>query len=204
MARSLIASDNFNRASLGADWAQLRPNDGSIIIDSSIRLGASSVGAGRWVGAGAFTDDQYASLKLVSIGFGGSARIGVLVRASGDIDAARDYYFYLLNDGTNVAHLGKVVNGTETSLASGASAFVTNDLIEVEIEGTALRGLRNGVVERSVTVSDLATGKPGVMNEETDQVFGDDWIAGNLVAAPSGPPFIGGRTIYKLSPQRWG
>lgn len=181
MARSVVATDNFNRATLGADWAQLRPFDGSIIITAN-QMAVEFLGAARWVGAGTFTNDQYSSLVLATLDFGGAELIGVLVRASGDIDGARDYYSYFDKEdvGGDLAQLTKVVNGTETILDSRASTFVAGDRIELEVEGTTLRGMRNGVVLVTVTDSALATGKPGVMNDLTGQVFGDNWEGGNI------------------------
>ena len=205
MPRSVVATDNFNRASLGANWAQLRPFDGSIEIDSSTRLGANSLGAGRWVGAGTFTADQYAVLKLTTLGFGGGERIGVIVRASGDIDTNRDYYSFLDNNTGAVAQLIKTVNGTETILDSRSSPFAAGDTIELEVEGTTLRAFRNGTLIYSLTDSSLSTGNPGALNEQTGNVFGDDWEGGNITTVQLGEPALfGGQTIYRLPAQRWG
>lgn len=146
-------------------------------------MAASGSGAARWVGAGVFANNQYSSLTLLDVHFGATARIGVLARASGDTDGARDYYFYRHEDSGDLAVLGKVVNGTETILDSRASAFAVNDRIELEVEGTTLRGMKNGTTLVTVIDSALATGNPGVMNEQTGQLFGDDWEGGDLTAA---------------------
>lgn len=184
MARSVVATDNFNRANggLGANWADLRPAVGTLVISTN-QVTAATSGVSRWIGAGTFTDNQYASLILTTVQFGSTARIGVLARASAGTDAARDYYQYFHQDDGDLAVLQKVVDGVETTLDSRASTFAVNDRIDIEVEGTTIRGLKNGTVLVSVTDAALATGTPGAMVKNSSELFGDDWEGGNLTAA---------------------
>lgn len=207
MARDVIATDNFNRASLGADWAQLYPFNGSLVINSSIRLSsdtsslASSSTAGRWVGAGTFTDDQYAKIAIkflddISTSHWG----GVIVRASADQDSARDFYYAIVESsgaGPNyTTRVGKIVNGTHTSLATSSVAWAVNDTIELEVEGSALRVFKNGTQITALNVTDtaLTTGKPGAI---TNQFFYlDDWEGGNITGGGGGG---GGGPAFRMS-----
>ena len=134
MTRVLVASDNFNRASLGANWQQLLPNSGNVTIFGSTHLETVDDGAARWVGAGTFSDDQYSSLKIKSIPGGGQgAFLGVLARASGDIDAAADYYAVRLSDDDTLT-IDKVLNGALTNLQSvGTTEFAVDELLEIEV-----------------------------------------------------------------------
>ena len=102
MARTSIATDDFNRAALDSNWAQLNNGTaGAVSIDSSIRIKGQyssqptdEHAMARWVGAGSFTDDQYSQVKLVNPldNVGGNYRHGVIVRASADTNNARDCY----------------------------------------------------------------------------------------------------------------
>lgn len=203
MARTLIASDNFNRASLGADWAQLNAgNAGDIVIDGSTRIRGSfgnqnvdDKATARWVGAGTFSDDQYSSLVLVNpvIFNGTTVRIGVIARASADTGAGRDYYeaYLLMDSGTTpTTRLVKWVNGTRTQLHSAAVAWAANDRIDLECEGSEIRVCKNGTpLGGSFTQTDtsITTGKPGVT--ATNSTFGDSWEGGDI-AADAVPPTL--------------
>lgn len=190
MARVSIATDNFNRAgpALGADWGQVGAGAGSgenVQITASTKFyGAGASCSARWIGAGTFTADQYSS--AVILGFGVDFNyVGVIARASADQDAARDHYIFRVRGITNAMELTKVVNGTDTSLATGTGSFTSGDRIEIECEGTAIRGLRNGSVVLSATDASIATGLPGIHVTSSGGVaepFGDDWEGGNITA----------------------
>lgn len=195
MARSLIASDNFNRAALGSNWVALNAvNGGSLSITGSTHLIGGSAGepsanfgaASRFVGttspatgqvinnSGTFSNDQYAKVQLIDVntGFGTDYFGGVLVRASGDTpESARDYYAAVVfADVTDFeTRLFKVVNGTYTQLATTTgTVWADNDTISCEVEGTALRVYKNDVqiAALNATDSSLTTGKPGLIGAD--------------------------------------
>lgn len=191
MARTLVASDNFNRASLGADWAMVNTIRGNVVINSSTRVWGEYAAIGddhptaRWVGAGTFSDDQYSSAVIIdSTPTGSTYRFGVVVRASADTNANRDYYevFVALITGLVTTHLVKVVNGTKTDIyVSSSPTWADNDRIELEVEGTTLRVCKNGTPlggSFTATDSDITTGKPGL--SVTNQMYLDDWEGGSL------------------------
>jgi len=198
MARTLIASDDFNRAgpSLGSNWANLNTlSRGDVLINSSTRAAGEYSGsagefpAARWVGAGTFTDDQYSSITMLNcIGAGSSAYIiGVIVRASADTYTARDYYEASVQvDPANplTTTLKKWVNGTATVLHSATVTWANNDVLSLEAEGTTLRVCKNGTPlggSFTQTDSSLTTGKPGITLAAS--IYGDDWEGGNVSAA---------------------
>lgn len=204
MARTSVATDNFNRASLGADWAQLCSYNGTISTTGSTYIYASGyttpglTGAMRWVGAGTFTDDQYSSLVIGVLAYENvNINMGVIVRASADNDSTsalntRDFYgvsVCLDAGGPNYTTvLYKVVNGTVTSLNSGSASWAVNDRIELEVEGTTLRVCKNGTAlggSWTVTDSSLTTGNPGVAMSSGGNAsfYADDWEGGNLGGA---------------------
>jgi hypothetical protein len=200
MARTQIATDNFNRAdagSLGANWGDLNPNWGTSDIASNQVVGAGNGGGGqaaRWIGAGSFTDDQYSILEVRALSFSGAAnRIGVLVRGSADTDGSRDFYsaFVELNSAgpTYTTVLMKTVNGTETTIASTSNAWSVGDTIELEVEGTALRVFRNGTQIEALDSTDsaLSTGLPGLITSgDASVAIGDNWVGGNITGGGGG------------------
>jgi hypothetical protein len=204
MPRTSVATDNFNRASLGSDWSQINVNEGSIEIHSStvIRganvLGLSQRQAARWVGSGSFTDNQYSSLKITNIGYWTSNySIGVMCRASSDTNANRDYYGFDIaadsSGSTYTTTLYKVVNGSVTTLHAATVTWAINDYVSLEVEGTTLRGCKNGsAIGGSFTQTDsaLTTGVPGVTGSASSsaEVTGDDWEGGNITASSGSSP----------------
>lgn len=200
MARTQVATDNFNRASLGADWAQLAPINGSIDIYNSTNvkgtnaLSIDNAMAARWVGAGTFSNDQYSSLVLSVVTWvTADYSIGVICRASADTNANRDFYgasVLMDSSGDKTTVLYKYVNGTYTAIYSAAVAWTVGDRIELEVEGTTLRVCKNGTPlggSFTQTDSSIATGSPGVACAGGNTVYGDDWIGGSLTAATVAP-----------------
>jgi hypothetical protein len=201
MARSLVASDNFNRAdsgSLGANWTDLFPSWATADIATN-RVVAADVAApqvSRWNGAGSFSNDQYAKITVSTRVWESSGfRTGVIVRASADTDTARDYYylhFYHDQDvGTAVTTvLGKCVNGTETTLVSDSISWGTSDTVELEVTTVAgnaqLRCFKNGSALTSLNHTDsstpLTTGKPGIYLQGNSSIAAEDWEGGDVTS----------------------
>lgn len=211
MTRALVASDAYNRVdgAPGADWAQLNTDWGTLNVVSNQIVGSNAADgnnrpAMRWVGAGSFTDNQYASIEVSALSFqGANFFIGVIVRASGDVNALRDFYAtFVASDsaGPNyTVSLIKVVNGTTTVLHSAAIAWTANQRIELEAEGPTLRVCMDGTPlggSFTQTDTDLASGSPGVTGTHSS-CPGDNWAAGNLVAdvVPGGAQVSGRRMV---------
>lgn len=199
MARSAVATDNFNRAAIGANWQGLFTFDGDLTIQAStVVRGTGTHNPSRWNGAGTFANDQYSIVTIVA--FGGidvaDYYFGVIARASADVDSGatntRDFYEMIVQDvSAKRIELAKTVNGTRTILASSAtSSFANGDTIEIECEGTAIRGYRNGSVVLSATDSDLASGKPGLIGSDANTM--DNWEGGDITGS--------GATIYTRRP----
>lgn len=201
MARTSIATDNFNRASLGtSDWGQLNTSlGGDVQINTSTTIkGQYSLQAvhqacvARWIGAGTFTADQYSKVAINTIAQpSNNSGIGVICRASADTGANKDFYELYIDGGTiggNVylTSLAKWVNGTRTVLYSNNETWVATDTVELECEGTTIRGMRNGSSLGSswiVTDSSISTGSPGVTVAGTGIFLGDDWEGGSIGTA---------------------
>jgi hypothetical protein len=209
MARSVIATDDFNRADgvIGANWSYLRDTawngTGPSIVSNVVR-GSDGGGTHYQVSrrnAESFNDNQYAKITIGALSFSGAGyKVGVVVRASADTDSNADFYgYYVQDDGSSnrTTVLFKMVNGTVTTLDSVVLAWANGDTIEMEVEGTTLRGYKNGTLQ--VTVSgqtDLSTGKPGLyISGDSSTPSGDDWEGGNVTTSggSSGSRLAGGR-----------
>lgn len=205
MARTVVATDNFNRANaaLATDWAQLNAvgaGNAQIVGNAIAGTVSGSTAAARRI-TEAFSDDQYSSL-VISSGDTGTASygMGVIARASGDIDGARDYYYVFVS---NQTVFGKVLNGTDTPIASSAApSWSAGDRVELECEGTTIRVMKNGVAlggAFTVTDASLTTGKPGVAPRgDPGVVTGDDWEGGNLGSPPPPPSNFVPRRSMKI------
>jgi len=195
MARTPVATDDFDRANgaVGSNWGYIRDtawqSDPPDIVSNKVT--GRALGANyqviRWVGAGSFNDDQYAVLEIGGLGWqGADYRQGVVVRCSADTNTNADYYAYWVqdDDSTNrTTKLVKVVNGTATELDSAAVAWTNGDTIELEVEGTTLRGYRNGTLILTDTDSDLSTGVPGLMiSGVSSYPTADNWVGGDISA----------------------
>jgi hypothetical protein len=206
MPRTLVASDNFNRAGpgLGANWTQINNWAGGdcTIASSTVLQGAGggasgsviSTGTIMWSGAGTFPDDQYSKATISAFDFQSTAYSAcAMVRCSGDVNVnggQMDYYAAVVfldaaSGGTHTTALVKVVNGTQTTLGATVGIVYSNaDTVECEAEGTTIRFFKNGVEQYTRTDSSLTSGKPGVLLAGAGITTRlDDWEGGSLVAA---------------------
>lgn len=91
---------------------------------------------------------------------------------------------YKLNDSGTYTQIG-------TNITLGAN-MAANDVMRLEVLGTALTCKYNGSTVRTATDSTLASGQPGcggwVQNAGSDVVIVKDWSATDIVAASGSPP----------------
>lgn len=200
-ARSTVATDDFNRASLGSNWTQTDDFNCSpgVQIESSTIVGSSHTGpcSARYTGAG-FNDQQYSVLALVAFNFDSNQRIGVACLISPDMNGGQDRYEYTLLDdsatSTKTTQLAKVINNARTVVTSSSISWTAGDTIEIECDPTAqtVTGFKNGVQQvQATSQTDLTTGLPGVTIMGGYQ--GDNWEGGNLSAGGGGTPACNGR-----------
>lgn len=193
MARTLIASDDFNRVNgaIGSNWLYIRDTAWQSItpaVENNVvvpKAGGTHYQVVRWAGAGTFANDQYAKTTIGGMSWQDATYlIGVVVRCSADIDTAADYYAFWVNDDASsnrTSKLVKVVNGTETVLDTRTSAWANGDTISLEVSGTTLSAYKNDTLMFSVTDSSLTTGKPGLLIGGGGSVpTADNWEGGDV------------------------
>lgn len=227
MSRTSIATDNFNRATLGtSNWAQLNTAlAGDVTVDSSVKVRGqystqptNQKAVARWIGSGSFTDNQYALIKLLNpppadFSGGANVEVGVVVRASADTGANKDFYeVSCVHVVAGTTNLCKWSNGTRTLLATASVSYSANDTLEIEAIGTAgstvITAYKNGTAISGLSYTDtsaLTGGVPGVTASGA-ALFGDDW-EGGTVSAPASLTFtgtVGSQTGTVSSAFSWG
>jgi hypothetical protein len=184
-----VATDTFTGAdaSFPANFSNLDNVNGQVeIIGNKFHSPYTVYSGARSNHAGTYTDDQYSQCVISGLTFGASGdAVGVICRASLDVDTARDFYFaYVTDNATPTCTYGKVVNGTVTnfSLDSTATTWANADVIRLYVAGTNIVLQKNGADVLSTTDSALTTGKPGVVAKagSPDALRGDDWEGGNV------------------------
>ncbi len=213
MARESLFTDNFNRAngSVGANYDHTDTNDnGDVTITSNDVAGV--VANGSMISAQARNNtttpgaDQYAKIRISSaIDFQSeNYKLGVMVRSAGGTSTTPcDCYGLTVAADAGgpdyTTRLFKIVSGTRTSLNAAQVAWALNDTIELEVEGTTLRAMKNGVAlggSFTQTDSALASGKFGILASGTIAIIdGDDFDGGNLTAGTTISPNTAGMSV---------
>ena len=179
VGESPFVADSFTRAnaaSLGANWASTQ---GTMVVASNA---ASSSGSGynaEYYSGQQFIADQFSRATVHAYANGASDLVQVSTRMA---PGAETYYaFWCLNGAKSIL---KLVAGTQTTLATTASACAVNDVIELDAVGSStvdLTAIDNGVVVLTATDSSspLTTGGVGIgVWNSSDSLV--NWIGGSL------------------------
>jgi len=187
---ALPATDNFNRASLGANWTQVTGSLHNVEIFSSTEArsdGTSNEAAAYW-NADTFADDQYSEVVL-SYGDGGvdSPDCGPLVRCHA---SSEQYYLATCDVWDNIIKIYRNNGGTYTQLGANISATIAiNDTIRLEMVGTTLEVFVNDVSQATRTDSTFTSGSPGMWFWRQRGRL-DTWEGGNVGAASTIIPVV--------------
>lgn len=199
-----MASDDFNRGSLGSNWTIA---NGALTIDSSSYLIGNSGGDHNWGvwNADTFGADQFSQVKIHNL-YAAEGQNGVFVRA---LNSGRTSYIFSSHtpDGVGAWRLYRVISAGYTFLASGTSGANVGDILRIEVEnissvvtiscyggaaGTTLLTTDAGTNPYEDTDGNqLLTGQPGVAiynNHSTNLL--DDWSGGDLGEEPPEPGII--------------
>lgn len=193
-----IVADTFVRAdgALGANWTNVGVT--TTIAISSNRATISGLsnealayfsGAG-WTGGA----DQYSEAAIGVLQSGKD--MAPACRVSGASIAVANAYLFVINDTDAAIALGsssfsvalyKQVSGSFTQIGSSVTGLTinTNDIIRCETQGTAIRGVINGVTKISGTDGAIGSGNPGLyIGSGASSAWGDGsavgWAAGDF------------------------
>lgn len=150
-----MASDNFNRASLGANWTDQNWTPGSppgIVSNIAFSSANLAFAAMFWSGNAWNANQRVGFTVKASTTYGGPA-----VRSSGVGASNINLYTYSAH-----GSLQKFINGAQSVLGVTPPGSAINDVIEIDVTNTTLTTYKNGVVGVSTTDSAIATGSGGV------------------------------------------
>lgn len=187
---STIITESFNKAdsgTLGPDLSWTEINGAwEVFSNQAASEGINSVELAR-----ADTDlssaDHYGQVIVTFLG-GGTARLGGAARIqTADGTTITCYYADLRNN--DALELEKVVNGTDTELASTAQTVSLPDTVRVQADGSTIKSFFNGSEVDSVTDTAITGNlRAGLMSRNggnADGSRGDDFEAADLVAGPT-------------------
>jgi hypothetical protein len=177
----MAVADDFNRAdgALTSPWVQMVGGQNIAIVSGQVHCDVSgSYALARYNAA--FATDQYSEVLVAGVGTG-TRGAGVACR----INPAADRQAYLAYDffGTiRVARINGSGGPAENLLDTKNVTLVNGDVLRIEVEGSTIRTLVNGVPISSVTDATYAAGQAGLF-AITDSQRLDDWEGGDLAAA---------------------
>lgn len=161
----------------------------SVVTDGTPALRQSGTSSDARARAGSATWNNYTvTARVRPTAFNGSNRfVAVLARAQ----SATSYY-YLAVRSNNPLELKKLVNGSSTTLASGALSVTVGTwyTVRLEVSGTSLRGSVDNGTPLTATDSQFSTGQVGVATFNASASFDDvlvDSATGPGSPAPSSP-----------------
>lgn len=180
-------SDNFNRASLGANWTEINGGTWGINASTTLRQSQSAfVYRGlRWDGGAFASNNFYARVTAqaqAGQGFGVLVRCPTTGTALADIDgyaivgfAGDQWYRVEFTDGSDAGYVGM----------GGTCAANTNYTIETRAEGSTITVLLNGSQLAQWTDTTYASGGAMLVSFGATVIF-DNFEAGDLIDAVVG------------------
>jgi hypothetical protein len=195
-AQCQIATDTFNRSSLGSNWVSLPANAESFgIYNKGVGLVSGSSGnvyGQMWwsPSAGSFTDQQYSTMVIGQIPAPPITKnlIGPAVLVS---PSSQSFYWAVVWQ--NSIYIQRLVNGVYKNLASAAYTPAVGDIISISVNSPALTVTYGPPANTAtLTASDgtLASGIPGIVGQGYTPtqtiILGSSWAAGNVAPCPSG------------------
>lgn len=177
---ALPASDNFNRASLGANWT-LTLNTMAINASTDY-VGQVSVDTIATWNADVYGNDQESSVTITAIS-ANTHYCGVVVRSSGGTG-----YVFFTDGGSGAGHTSvQTYNGaTFTNVKDIVTTFAVNDTMKLRIQGTTWTVFKNGVqIDTGTDSTKTSGGTPGIY-AFNNTGRGDNWTGDNFPNTVSG------------------
>jgi hypothetical protein len=204
-----LASDNFDRADanpIGGDWSTLVGDfaGGQIVGNRLQSTGNDSDIRYNLITA---NNDQWSQAKIItnSNGPGTSTQVEVRVSTSDTYPSSTTFYFFSLQDSLGTARafkIEKAVSDVFTTLSTGTSDIASGDTIRLEVRGSILIGLVNGVAVVSAIDSSITSGRSGLgfylngtgntVNQEMDDFAMGDFTSSTPTPTPTTSVPFGG------------
>jgi hypothetical protein len=183
-----MPSDDFNRADespLAGNWTRVGTNNFNL-VSNRVRgtIGVAAAHAVYW-NADSFAADQWSKCQI----YAGDANRTMGVAARVQDQSATAVNCYCLNYVSGRAKIWRIIDNVYNELGAYEYAYADGDELELQCEGTALRGYVNGTLRISVTDSTFSSGAAG-LHVWGGNNFMDNWSAGNLGAGHNPIPLL--------------
>ena len=189
VTHTTLATDDFNRTSIGANWTGGYGSDTNLgITGERARSTSSTVDSTMTYNAVSLPDDQWAQITIPTLSTSSTSAPRVLLR----FGAAGPKNGYECTVGRNVGYtsrLAKWVNGSFINLGQdSAVTWQAGDLLRCEIIGSTISMYRNGVLIRTATDGSFTSGRAGIIVYSTvlSGVEVDNFIAGEISGGSGG------------------
>jgi hypothetical protein len=199
-----LASDNFNRADsldLGANWTINFGEVSAQIVSNQVEPRIVG-GAGReQYSAISWPNNQYSEWQIVALAAGGVGQFGLTVRCSA---VAQTFYELIVPNpagSSGTITIRKLVSGVLTNLNTVAATPQIGDVWRLQVIGTAITALQNGVSVLSMTDGSISSGRPGITvfsSASITNTIADNWAGGDFIG-DGGSGTTGDMLIYN----RW-
>lgn len=172
------ATDDFERSALGDDWLVQGGSPG-IIGGSDLGVVAGGIARLAWTGS-VFEADQFCE-AVVASGFNGTNSVQLTVRMTVGVNGG--YSLRYAQGGGGLQLRRDAGAGVELGSVGGVN-LVTGDTIRIEVEGSTIRGIVNGVVRITASDAMLTGGTVGMTFAPaagtTPAAYFESWSGGSL------------------------
>ena len=182
---AILAADDFNRTDanpIGGNWATITAEGAMQIVSNAATPANVNNDSGARYTVGTFPPDQYAQCNVTVNGptLGTGPGPGVRMAA-----AAETYYRATISNNASNVELTRCVAGVFTTLWARTATFTDGDLVRLEVKGSVLRVLINGVPVGTdfADSAPILTGNPGISFSSGSVISAtlDNWSAGDFV-----------------------
>jgi hypothetical protein len=199
MPYAAIATDSFTRADadpIGGNWTTITGQGSLKIVSNSVTFSVNNDSGSRY-NTGTWPDDQYAQVKVTTVGGLSTTGFGPVVRCASGAYTCYGLYICASGVASDVV-LYKRVAGTFTSLATRTQTYSAGDTFRIEVIGSNLRILYKaaadtGFTQLGVSVTDtvVKSGNPGIAySSAVTSASVDDWEAGSIYSYPNNYQFV--------------
>lgn len=187
-----IAADTFQRAnesplSDGGNWTSFPTRSGMQIVSDVAEPATTGSGDGSLYSGASFSDDQYSSITIGTIGSGGSLAFPVV---RGSASAFTQYFVTIPATGTkSTVQMSKAIAGTSSTF--GPTVAVTpevGDVFTLSVIGQVLSLFQKGFLLLQVEDGSIASGLPGFgayAPSAVSQAKVTAWAGGNANVIPT-------------------
>jgi len=167
----VLATDDFNRGSLGSNWTTPSGFSSLAIASNQVVSSTASAQNAGYYNAVSLPADQWVQATVVAGGnYGGLS----LRHQTGSPNS-----FYACFIALSETTIQRVVGGSYTGIATAATVNpVAGDVVRFEVVGNRLAVIVNGVEKATVIDTTLTAGGYGGVNNYHNTAIWDNWSAG--------------------------